>query len=135
MAQQFQVPQFIGHEGRLIGPLTLKQSTLIGGGGAVLFVLWFIVEKWLFFLLAFPIALAFILIAFLKVNGRPVLDFIGSFFSFFISPQLYIWQKRLLQLEKTPRKKKEKVERFEGPSLETTKKEIKALAEKIDTYG
>ena len=117
MAQQFQVPQFIGHEGRLIGPLTLKQSTLLGAGGAILFVLWFIVEKWLFFILAFPITLIFILIAFLKVNSRPLLDFVGSVFSFFISPQLYIWQKRLLRLEKTTKKKKEKVERFEGPSL------------------
>lgn len=132
MAQQFQVPQFIERESRLIGPFTVKQSALLGAGGATLFILWFIVVKWLFFLLAFPIVLAFIFIAFMRVNGRPLLDFIGSFFSFFISPQLYIWQKRMETLEKAKKKKMKEVERFEGPSLETTKTEIKQLAKRLD---
>ena len=135
MPHQFQVPQFIEHESKLVGPFTLKQTALFGGGGALLFVLWFMLEKWLFFLLAFPILLIFILIGFMKVNGRPLLDFVGSFFNFFISPQLYIWQKRLEAQEKIKKSKKEKVERFEGPSSEVTKQGIKDLAKKLDTYG
>lgn len=133
MAQQFQVPQFIEHEGKLIGPFTLKQSALLGGSGALLFVLWFMLEKWLFFLTAFPIILAFMLVGFMKVNGRPLIDFVGAFFSFFISPQLYIWQKqreRMMRLNKKGRK----IEKFEGPSVEITKQGIRDLAKNLDKY-
>lgn len=134
MAQQFQVPQFIEHEGKLVGPFTLKQTLLLGGGGALLFVLWFMLEKWLFILLAFPVVLAFLLVGFMKVNGRPLLDFIGAFFSFFIAPQLYIWQKRLEGMGKATPKKRKKVEKFEGPSVEITKKGIRDLAKNLDQY-
>ena len=91
MAQQFKVPQFIEHEARLIGPFTIKQTALLAGVGAILFVLWFMLEKWLFFVLGIPFSLLALLLGFMKINGRPLLDFFMSFFSFFISPQLYIW--------------------------------------------
>jgi len=131
MAQQFQVPQFIEHEARLIGPFTVKQTALLAGVGAILFVLWFVLEKWLFFLLGVPIALLALLLGFMKINGRPLLDFFTSFFSFFISPQLYIWQKRPLEKQKKS-KKKQVTEVFEGVSTEVTKKEIGQLAKKLD---
>lgn len=131
MAQQFQVPQFIGHEARLIGPFTLKQSAVLGLLGAMLFVLWFLVEKWLFFLLAFPLSLITFLIAFLRINGRPILDFFVSFFSFFVSPQLFIWQKRT-SAQTNGRSKKGAVEIFKGPSSETTKQKIIELAKELD---
>src|SRR3989344_5543600 len=106
MAQQFQVPQFIERESRLIGPFTVRQTAILGIGGAVLFIIWFMLERWLFFIIAFPFALMLILIGFTRVNGRPLLDFIGSFFSFFISPQLYILQKFALRNAHISKKKK-----------------------------
>ncbi len=135
MPQQYQVPQFIERESKLIGPFTLRQSALLGAGGAVLFILYFMLEKWLFFLLGSPVVLIFALIAFTKVNGRPLLDFVGSFFSFFISPQLYIWQKRLEQQKKQVKQRNNHVQRFEGPDYEVTKRGIKELARKLDVYG
>lgn len=133
MAQQFQVPQFIEREAKLIGPFTLKQSFLLGAGGAMLFVLWFIVEKWLFLILAFPIALLMMLLAFLKINGRPLVDFFASFFSFFISPQLFIWQKRREDAKHIKKKNpREVIEKFSGPSIEITKQGIRDLAKQLD---
>jgi len=135
MAQQFQVPQFISREAKLIGPLTVKQSAIFTMHGAILFVMWFIFAKWLFFLIAIPLTLLVVLIAFAKVNGRPLLDFFASFFSFFVAPQLYIWQKRKEQ-QTTKRKKAAKtdeiLESFEGPAAEVTKEKIKELASKLD---
>lgn len=129
--QQFQVPQFIEHEARLIGPLTVKQSAVLGLLGAILFVLWFLVEKWLFFLLALPFSFIALLIAFMRINGRPVLDFFLGFLSFFISPQLFIWQKRELA-QTSKRSKRGQVEIFTGPSSETTKQKILELAKELD---
>ena len=131
MAQQFKVPQFIEHEARLIGPFTIKQTALLAGVGAILFVLWFMLEKWLFFVLGIPLSLLALLIGFMKINGRPLLDFFMSFFSFFISPQLYIWEKRQLTNQKKARRK-QAPEVFEGVSTKVTKKEIGELAKKLD---
>jgi len=131
MAQQFQVPQFIEHEARLIGPFTIKQTALLTGVGAILFVLWFMLEKWLFFVLGIPFSLLALLLGFMKINGRPLLDFFMSFFSFFISPQLYIWEKRQLAKQKKS-KRKQAPEVFEGVSTKVTKKEIGELAKKLD---
>jgi len=39
---QYQVPQFIEVEDRIIGPLTLKQFLYLAFAGAILFVLWFL---------------------------------------------------------------------------------------------
>jgi hypothetical protein len=131
MAKQFQVPQFIEHESKIVGPFTLKQSAMLGGGGAILMVLWTILDTWLFFIAAFPVTLFVLLGAFIKVNGRPLVDFIGSFISFFVSPQLYIWQKRK-ERRATKEKKQEIVEKFEGPSVEVTKRGIQDLANKLN---
>ena len=131
MAQQFKVPQFIEHEARLIGPFTIKQTALLAGVGAILFVLWFMLEKWLFFVLGIPLSLLALLIGFMKINGRPLLGFFMSFFSFFISPQLYIWEKRQLAKQKKS-KRKQAPEVFEGVSTQVTKKEIGELAKKLD---
>jgi hypothetical protein len=131
MAQQFKVPQFIEHEARLIGPFTIKQTALLAGVGAILFVLWFMLEKWLFFVLGIPLSLLALLIGFMKINGRPLLDFFMSFFSFFISPQLYIWEKRQLANQKKARRK-QAPEVFEGVSTKVTKKEIGELAKELD---
>lgn len=131
MSQQFQVPQFIEHEARLIGPFTVKQTALLGGTGAILFVLWFVLETWLFFVLGIPLALIVLLLGFMKVNGRPLLDFFSSFFSFFISPQLFIWQKHQAK-QAANSNKKHKAEVFTGPSTEVTKKEIRELANRLN---
>lgn len=129
--QQFQVPQFIEREAKLVGPFTLRQSAILGGAGALLFVLWFILQKWLFFAIGIPLALLFLLVGFVKINGRPLLDFFTSFFSFFISPQIYIWQKRSVRKEKL-KATKDEVEKFSGPATEITSQGIRDLAKKLD---
>jgi len=133
--QQFQVPQFISREAKLIGPLTVKQSAIFTLHGAVLFVMWFLFAKWLFFVVAIPQTLLVVLVAFAKINGRPLIDFFASFFSFFVSPQLYIWQKRKNQQTKKRKKAAktdEVLESFEGPAAQMTKEKIKELASKLD---
>jgi len=133
MAQQFQVPQFIDREARLVGPFTIKQTAILVGGGSVLAIFWFILEKWLFFLIGVPFVMLLLFIIFVKINGRPILDFFVSFFSFFTAPQLYIWQKRQKQeLLGKKRKRKEKIESFSGPTTEVTKRGIRDLAKKLD---
>jgi hypothetical protein len=92
---QFQVPQFLDVEDKLIGPLTIKQFIyLVGGvgGGYVVFRLipWTIIAI-IPALLVVAIGLA---LAFYKFNNKPFVYLLESGFVYLTSSRLYIWKKR-----------------------------------------
>ena len=91
---QFNVPQFIEVEDKIIGPLTLKQFLYLAVGGGILFALWFVVKVWVFIILVIPIMGLCLILAFLKVNGRSLVSFLGSFIVYLTKPKLYIWRKK-----------------------------------------
>lgn len=98
---QFQVPQFIETEDKIIGPLTLRQFFYIAGGLGLCFTLYFTVQLWLFvvisaFILGLTIALAFV-----KVNGKGLPGVLLSAFNFYWHPQTYVWQPDQPALPKT----------------------------------
>lgn len=132
MATQFEVPQFIDRESKLIGPFTLKQSGILGAAGGILFMMWFFLAPWLFFMVGIPFLAVAAALAFLRIGGRPMPDVLGAFFSFFISPQLYIWQKRI-ERQAAKKKKVPASEVYEGTETSVSKKEIMELAKRIDT--
>lgn len=89
---QFQVPQFIETEDKLIGPLTLKQFAYIAVGGLIVFFFYFVVGFFLWVILAGFIGLVVAALAFIQYNGRPFLILVLSMFGYFWSPRLYIWK-------------------------------------------
>ena len=46
---KFQVPQFIATETKLIGPFTLKQFLWLASGGMLIFLLFAVLNRFLFF--------------------------------------------------------------------------------------
>lgn len=90
---QFQVPQFIETEDKIVGPLTLKQFLYFAVAGGVCFILFFFLNLafWVFVTIIFvTIAAAF---AFIKVNGRPLSAAAFSALGFYWQPRFYLWQK------------------------------------------
>lgn len=91
--QQFQVPQYINIEDRIIGPLTMKQFLFLAGGGAVVLIVWFSLNSFLFVIIAVPAALFSMTMAFLKINGLPFPMILMSGINFYLRPRLYIWKR------------------------------------------
>lgn len=91
---QFQVPQFIEVEDKIIGPLTFKQFVWIAGSAS----LGFVGIRALPAIIAYPLALALVAfglaLAFYRVNNRPFIILVQSFFFYIIGPKLYLWKKR-----------------------------------------
>lgn len=96
---QYQVPQFIDIEDRIIGPLTLKQFLYLAFGGAVLFVTWFIFKFYIWIIIAFPVTAAALAFAFIKINDRPFVYFFLSFINYHLKPKLYIFSTIPAKLE------------------------------------
>ena len=95
----FQVPQFIETEDRIIGPLTLRQFLYVAAGSAINFFLFFFLQPWLWILTTFFIAVIAISFAFIKVNGRPLASIFMAAINFYWKPRMFLWKQRE-QMEK-----------------------------------
>ena len=88
---QFQVPQFIEVEDKIVGPLTFKQFVFIAGGLGMAYVVFRILPL----ILAAPLIVAILgfaaALAFLEINGRPFLLALENGFYYFLHPKLYLW--------------------------------------------
>jgi len=134
---QFQVPQNIDLEDKLVGPLTLIQFLYILGGGLIDYMLltW-LGTSFVFWVLAIPIGLVALALAFLKIQEQPLLHFIKAGLIYLSRPKVRIWQRQgeikpiLIQ---TPAEKAkaepEEIKRRPGKS------ELEQLAYALDTSG
>ena len=90
---QYQVPQFIEVEDKIIGPFTIKQFVYVVGGAGMCFIAY----NYLYIYIAIPIMAAVaglsLALAFYKVNNKPFIDFMESAFLFYTKGNLYIWKK------------------------------------------
>jgi hypothetical protein len=89
---QFQVPQFIETEDKIVGPFTLRQFMYIAGAGLGSAILYFTVATWLWLILTIVLLGGALGIAFVKVEGRPLSNIVLSAFGFYWKPQTYIWK-------------------------------------------
>ena|SRR3989344_5526608 len=90
---RFQIPQFIETEVKIVGPFTLMQFLWVAGGVAVLFLMFMFVKGFLFIALALPIAAIFTAMAFVKVDGVPLLVYASYGLSYILNPKKYIFKK------------------------------------------
>lgn len=91
---QFNVPQFLEVEDKIIGPLTLKQFGYLAAGGAVLFLVYQYFTFGTFIIIAIPITLFCLALAFIKIHGRPFISILGAFISYILKPKLFVWKKK-----------------------------------------
>jgi len=90
---QFQIPQFIEVENKIVGPLTLKQFGYLAAAGAFGFLTYFALVFWLWLFLTAIVAAIAVSLAFVKYNGQPLPKVAFSAFGFFWRPRFYLWQK------------------------------------------
>ncbi len=91
---QYPIPQFIEQEGKIIFFLTFRQFFMLVGGGA-LCALYFVLLPFYFFVMGSMITLAITaIIAFIKIDGFPVITTILNFAGFSVASKSYMWQKK-----------------------------------------
>ena len=88
---QFQVPQFIDIEDKIMGPLTLKQFLYLAAAGAFSFILFFMLQAWLWIALTVIMGLIAVAFAFIKYNGQPMPRVFASAIKFLWLPKFYLW--------------------------------------------
>jgi hypothetical protein len=110
---QFQVPQFIETEDKIIGPFTMRQFVYVGVAGGISALLYFTVQTWLWFVGTLIVFGGAIALAFVKIEGRALSNVVAAAFGFYWKPQTYIWQAQQTIPVSTPKQTETK-----GVSLE-----------------
>lgn len=88
----YQVPQFIEVEDKLVGPLTLKQFLYVAGS-AGLCVVFFVYLPFIFaFLLSIPVVGFGLLLAFYRINNKPFIEVLEAGFNYYTRKKLMLWK-------------------------------------------
>lgn len=91
---EYQVPQFIEIEDKIVGPLTLKQFIYIAGGGGLCIVAFAYLPFILAALISIPVAALAAGLAFYKVNGKPFVNILEAGFNYYTRSKLFLWKHR-----------------------------------------
>ena len=91
--KQFQVPQFIDVEDKILGPITMRQFfiMLIPMGSGIL--LYFLLRFWLVVIIEIPLIAGCALFAFYRPYGMRFSRFFSAFLSYSLKPRMFIWKR------------------------------------------
>lgn len=128
------VPQYIDVEDKIAGPLTWKHLGWMFGGAGILLIAFTFLDKTTFFIVAIPIGLITIALAFYKPNGIPLVSFIGYGFTYIFHPRTYTWQ-REVSIKKQPKKKEDIKITTTSKKDQITTDDITAIAQTLDSGG
>ncbi len=106
---QFQVPQFIETEAKIVGPFTLKQFIYIAVAAVISFICFFVFTFILWIIITIVLGMTAVILAFAKFNGQPIPKIIVYAIRYLLQPHLYLWQRvpgRQAQTPKPPRAQK-----------------------------
>ncbi len=128
---QFQVPQHVDIEDKIAFRLTLKQLGWFALSGVILFVMWTVFEKWVFWL-SFPFIVAGAAIfSFYKPAGLTVLGFLIDGTKYFIRPKQMVWEKGSNDILLEDKYGKREIDTTESDY----KREMKSKAKRISEAG
>lgn len=91
--KQFQVPQFIDVEDRILGPITMRQFfiMLIPFGTGIL--TYFLLKFWIMVIITTLVLIGAAVFAFYKPYGMKFSRFFSAFLAFSLKPHMYIWKR------------------------------------------
>lgn len=96
------VPQFIDIEDKIAGPLTWRQLLWMIGMGVLLLILFNVLEGALFVVVAIPVVLVFVALAFYRPQGQPLISFVGHGFFFLFRPKVAVWERPVIRIPSLP---------------------------------
>lgn len=89
---EYQVPQFIEIESKVIGPLTLKQFIYLAGAIGIAVACFFYLPIIVALLISAPVVGLGVALAFYKVNGKPFVEMLEAGFRYYAGSKLFLWK-------------------------------------------
>ena len=130
---QFTVPKFLERESVVAFGLTFKNLAIMAGLGFILFVLYYVLPKVIFVLLAIIVGTSFLAATFVKIGGQSLPQILFHSFGFLIGGRIYVWnKKRASSPVALVQKKIKKVEKKEAPLKMAPQSRLASLGSRLD---
>ncbi|MEK7136029.1 MAG: PrgI family protein [Patescibacteria group bacterium] len=94
----FQVPQFIEIEDKIVGPFTFKQFLYLAGGIGLSFILYAFLPLMVAIIPIIVVMALAISLTFFKINNRPFVFTLESAIFYFVRSKLYLWNKKPVKM-------------------------------------
>lgn len=135
---QYNIPQFVDIEDKIIGPISLRQFAFLVIGAVAIGFLWAFKPNVVFFaIMTVPVVLISIAFAFVKINGRDFMDFTGSMIGYFLKNNMYLWKREISNEPPVIKTtvQKSKVHKRNTEQKEYNQSRVEEMAWVLDTYG
>jgi len=114
---QFSVPQFTDVEDRIVAGLSIKQFGIVFGAGVIIFAFFSLTKSIVVtIVLGILVGLPALVVAFGKMNGRPIYSAFGNFIRYFTGGKVYIFHKQAQDLTDDSKQKVE-IKQQAAPAL------------------
>ena len=130
--EQYPIPQFIEQEGKIAFFISFRQFFYLVGAGAVCFLLYFVLPFFLFVIAALIIGGGATMLAFITVNGVPVINIIMASIGFAAGGKDYTWKKKESPYPFRPIKRTVIKKIDQGPILKAQTSQLKRTKTAVD---
>ena len=123
--EQYPIPQFIEQEGKIAFFISFRQFFYLVGAGVVCFILYYALPFFLFIMASFLIGAVAVVLAFVQINGVPIINMILASIGFMTGGKNYTWKKKesLYPFKPIKRAQIKKIE--QGPVLKIQQSQLK----------
>lgn len=131
--EQYPIPQFIEKEGKIAFFISFRQFFYLVGAGVLCFILYYILPTFLFYIVSLIIGFAALVLAFVMIDGIPILNVLLGSIGFLFGGKNYTWQKKESPYPFKPIKRTTVRKIEEGPVLQAQKSQLKKIHTSIET--
>ncbi|MDO8486580.1 MAG: PrgI family protein, partial [Candidatus Staskawiczbacteria bacterium] len=119
-------------EGKIAFFISFRQFFYLVGAGAICFLLYFVLPRFLFVIFSIIIGGGAISLAFITVNGTPIINVLLNSFGFTFGSKNYVWQKKESPYPFKTVKRVEIRKIAEGPILKTQESRLKKIHTEVE---
>jgi len=131
--ERYPIPQFIEAEGKIAFFISFRQFFYLVGAGAACFLLYFLLPRFVFWIVSLLIAASAITLAFGTVNGSPILNVLLGAIGFSLGGKNYTWKKKESPYPFKPIKRTQIKKIDQGPVLQAQASQLKRTKTSIET--
>ena len=123
--EQYPIPQFIEQECKIAFFISFRQFFYLVGAGVICFILYYALPFFLFIMASFLIGAVAVVLAFVQINGVPIINMILASIGFMTGGKNYTWKKKesLYPFKPIKRARIKKIE--QGPVLKIQQSQLK----------
>ncbi len=130
--EQYPIPQFIEQEGKIAFFISFRQFFYLAGAGVICFMLYYILPFPFFIVVSLAVGVLAIILAFVQVNGVPIINIVLSSVGFATGAKNFTWKKKESPYPFKTIKRAEIKKIDQGPVLQAQRSQLKRTKTEVE---